>query len=139
VLYKLNKYIINKGKDMKAFLAQNKYKSLRDEKDLLVIASTKKEALNTIDSHIDGFQYSAFLKKDFIEVEIERFDIHSLDLIPKNLKDYGLASCFEFHISVKIKPYAPYNKILISEDDNTVKELVKMFKEENADFFKNEF
>jgi hypothetical protein len=28
---------------MKAFLAQNKYKRLRDEKDLLVIASTKKK------------------------------------------------------------------------------------------------
>ncbi len=119
---------------MKAFLAQNKYRRLQEEKDYLIIATTKKEALNTFISYNGDFQYSAYLKKDFIEVEIETLTISSLDITPKNI-NYGLASCYEFGIHIKFKPHAQYNEQLISEDDKTIKELVKIFKEENSNFF----
>jgi hypothetical protein len=118
---------------MKAFIAQNKYKSLRDEHDYLIVSSSKKEALNLFEQFIGGFEYSRYYKKDFKEVEIKEFSIYSMEIIPRNLENYALSDCFNFSIDIKLITYHPHAQLLISEDDRTTKELVKMFKQQHKE------
>lgn len=118
---------------MKAFIAQNKYDYLRDEHDYLIISSSKKEALKHFEQFIGGFEYSRYFKKDFKEVDIKELSIYSMQMVPRNLKEYGLADCINFGIDIKLITRLPYEDLLISEDDKTTKALIKIFKEQHKD------
>ncbi|MBN2769034.1 MAG: hypothetical protein JXQ68_08005 [Campylobacterales bacterium] len=117
---------------MKAYIAKNKW---REEKNYLVIAATKKEALAFFASYIGGFGFN-YLKKDFNEVKIKQMDLGSISIFPPNLESYGLSECFTFNLQVKTDPYIYYEEQLISDDEATTKGLIKLFKNEYADFFK---
>lgn len=126
---------------MKAFIAKNKYMS-DGSRDYLIIASTKKEALETFEQYADGFGWN-YLKKDFIEVGINEIDFGNLMILPHLEKHYSFGECFEFQIIVKTDypkdHYIYHDRQVISQDDKTIKGLIKLFKNEYSSFFKKAF
>lgn len=120
---------------MKAFIVKRKYSVRTGEKDYLVISSTKKEALKAFEEQVDEFNPYTYLKKDVEEVNILSIEYSSMTIIPKNMENYGLSSCFNFDIFVKTDYEKYYENKIISEDEKTVKELIRLFKEEYKKFF----
>lgn len=122
---------------MKAFLVKHKSRYNKGERDHLVISSTKQEALKTFENKVTDFSRYDYLKKDVEEVNITELELASMELYPEALERYGLSECVEFAMTVKFEPYSYCENQLISKDEKTTKELISLFKEKNASFFKD--
>lgn len=111
-------------------------------RDYLIISSTKKEALETFEQYAYGFGWS-YLKKDFIEVGIKEINFGNLKILPHLEKHYSFAECFEFEIIIKTDypkdHYIYHDRQVISQDEKTIKELIKLFKNEYSSFFQKAF
>lgn len=124
---------------MKAFVAKNKYfKGHSSEKDLLIIASTKKAALEAFEHQVSEWGWE-YLKKDVVEVDILDMKLWSITFTPYNKEKSGmpLSECFDFDIFVRVSN--GYDKRIISEDEKTTKELIKLFKDKHSNFLKEHF
>ena len=121
---------------MKAFIIKHKNNTY-GEKNWLMLATSKKAALQDFQENIQPFCVYGYLKKNVVEVHIQSIDYLSLTLIPKNHKKYRLSDCFEFQIQVNTDYVKFYENMTISEDDKTTKELLKMFKTQHNDFYQS--
>lgn len=127
---------------MKAFIAKNKhYKGHSSERDYLIIASTKKAALEAFVYRVSDWGYN-YLQKDVKEVDILEIEYRSLTIVPGNLEKFKMpiSDCFDIDVLVRVDygAFVIKNRI-ISEDEKTTKELIKLFKNEYPSFFKDHF
>ena len=122
---------------MKVFLIKNKIDYDREEHDHLIIAKTKKEAM----VHFNDFKehtFQTYLTKDFKELEVKDLKVSGLNIRPYFQKE-AIDWCFDIELSISLKEHVPYNKEMIVETEQTYKELIKMFKQQNKEFLKEYF
>jgi len=129
---------------MKAFLAVSSYK--RPDKDVLILAKTKKDALVEFKS-LKESMFHFFKTKDFKEVEIETLEVYGMDIISSNYKHYKDSDtpryfCFEPRFQVRLKDFNGWHnpdQIVLAETEQTHKLMIETFKQQNKEMLSDLF
>jgi len=120
---------------MKAFIAASAYRI--PDKDVLILAKTKKDALVEFKSLKDSIFHN-FKTKDFKEVEIKKLDVHGIDIIGHNYKHYKDSPtpryyCFEPKYQVWLKDIRVPDTVVLAETEATYKLMIETFKQQNKE------
>ena len=115
---------------MKVFLAKNKFQHGRNEHDYLIVAKTKKEAIERF-NELKEYSFKTYLLKDFKEVETKDFGVFGLEIYPR--KDQSITDSLEFSLSIYFNEYIEYNTYFIVETSTTYRALIKIFKDQNKE------